>query len=86
MDVDERRADEAAGGVDLARSSGRQLRLDGGDPRTAHPDIDARAPVGQVGVAEDQVELHRGLGGWSEDPESAARIVPLATVGVANKA
>ena len=72
--VDERRRDQAAGGVDLARRLGVDAGRHLDDAAAGNGDVLARPAVGQVGVADEQVEHHRsslrnGLssaaGGWA---------------------
>ena len=58
MDVDERRRHEIAGGINDARSLGRDAALDRRDAPVGDRDIEAGAAVGQGRVADDQVEIH----------------------------
>ncbi|MCY1185919.1 hypothetical protein D9M73_267400 [compost metagenome] len=54
--IDEGRADQLAGGVQLAGGAGGQGRLQGDDAAVAGGDVEAAAAVGQGAVANDEIE------------------------------
>ncbi len=54
--VDEGRRHQASRGVDLPRRPGGNCGGDLDDPPVLDPDIEAFPTVGQIGVADDQVE------------------------------